>query len=52
LKNIHSATDEIIGWYPVESLPQNILPNLKWIVPMADYKFDITGTIIHESEEC
>jgi 8-oxo-dGTP diphosphatase len=52
LKNIHSATDEIIGWYPVESLPQNILPNLKWIVPMADYKFSITGTIIHESEEC
>jgi 8-oxo-dGTP diphosphatase len=50
--NIHSATDEIIGWYPVESLPQNILPNLKWIVPMANYKFDITGTIIHESEEC
>jgi hypothetical protein len=28
------------------------LPNLKWIVPMANYKFDITGTIIHESEEC
>jgi 8-oxo-dGTP diphosphatase len=52
LNNIHSVTDEIIGWYPVESLPQNILPNLKWIVPMANYKFDITGTIIHESEEC
>ena len=52
LNNIHSATDEIIGWYPVESLPQNILPNLKWIVPMANYKFDITGTIVHESEEC
>ena len=52
LNNIHTATDEIIGWYPVESLPQNILPNLKWIVPMANYKFDITGTIIHESEEC
>jgi hypothetical protein len=50
--NVHSATDEIIGWYPVESLPQNILPNLKWIVPMANYKFEITGTIIHESEEC
>jgi hypothetical protein len=50
--NVHSATDEIIGWYPVESLPDIILPNLKWIIPMANYKFEITGTIIHESEEC
>jgi 8-oxo-dGTP diphosphatase len=52
LPNIHSMTDEIVGWYPVESLPCNILPNLKWLIPMANYKFDITGTIIHESEEC
>ena len=50
--NVHSATDEIIGWYSVESLPDIILPNLKWIIPMANYKFEITGTIIHESEEC
>lgn len=52
LKNIHSVTDEIIGWYPIDSLPDNILPNMKWIIPMANYKLEITGTIIHESEEC
>jgi 8-oxo-dGTP diphosphatase len=52
LMNIHTVTDEIIGWYSIESLPDNILPNLKWIIPMANYKFEITGTIYHESEEC
>jgi 8-oxo-dGTP diphosphatase len=52
LANIHSVTDEIVDWYHVESLPDNILPNLKWLIPMANYKFEITGTIIHESEEC
>ena len=52
LNNIHSVTDEIIGWYPIESLPDNILPNMKWIIPMANYELEITGTIIHESEEC
>jgi 8-oxo-dGTP diphosphatase len=52
LTNMHSVTDEIVDWYPIESLPDNILPNLKWIIPMANYKFEITGTIIHESEEC
>jgi hypothetical protein len=45
-------TDEIIDWYPVEALPENILDNLKWVIPMANYKFEITGTIFHESEEC
>jgi 8-oxo-dGTP diphosphatase len=42
LKNIHSVTDEIIGWYPIDSLPDNILPNMKWIIPMANYKLEIT----------
>jgi 8-oxo-dGTP diphosphatase len=49
---VHTATDEIVGWYSIDSLPDNILPNLKWIIPMANYKFEITGTIYHESEEC
>jgi 8-oxo-dGTP diphosphatase len=52
LTNVHTITDEIIDWYPIESLPENILPNLKWLIPMANYKFEISGTIIHESEEC
>ena len=52
LAKIHTVTDEIIGWYPIESLPENILSNLKWLIPMANYKYEITGTIIHESEEC
>ena len=52
IKKIHTMTDEIIDWFPVEALPENILANLKWLIPMANYKYELTGTIIHESEEC
>ena len=50
---INPDTDEgTIAWYPVEKLPVNVLPNLLWLIPMANYKFDITATVIHKSPVC
>ena len=49
---IKTMTDEKVSWYPVDNLPLNVLPNLMWLVPMANYKYDITVTVEHESEEC
>jgi 8-oxo-dGTP diphosphatase len=49
---VRSVTDEMVGWYPVGRLPDNILPNLKWLIPMADYGLPIKAEIIHESETC
>ena len=45
-----TMTDERISWYPVSSLPPNIIASLAWIVPMANYKFDIKAVVEHESE--
>jgi len=49
---ISSKTDEQVGWYPVNKLPANALPNLLWLIPMANYKYEITGTVIHPSPIC
>ncbi len=49
---IESKTDELVGWYSIEKLPSNILPNLRWLIPMADYHLPITAEIIHESDVC
>jgi 8-oxo-dGTP diphosphatase len=49
---IHTLTDEKVDWYPVDNLPANILPNARFLIPMANYKFDITAKIIHKSPEC
>jgi len=32
---IHAVTDEKLEWHPAKSLPENIIPNLAWIVPLA-----------------
>lgn len=32
--------------------PDNILPNLRWMIPMADYKTDMTAVVYHPSPEC
>ena len=50
--DIRTKTDEKVAWYTVDNLPPNILPNLAWLIPMANYKFDITTTVIHPSKEC
>ena len=47
--NIKTMTDECVGWYSVRHLPENIIPNLNWIIPMANYKFPIMAEIIHET---
>jgi 8-oxo-dGTP diphosphatase len=49
---ISTKTDEKVGWYPVEKLPANILPNMRWLIPMANYQYEISGTIIHKSPTC
>jgi 8-oxo-dGTP diphosphatase len=41
-----------INWYPVDNLPPNILLNMRFLIPMADYKFNITAKIIHPEPEC
>ncbi len=50
--DIYTKTDEKVAWYPVDKLPDNALPNLLWLIPMANYKFDITAKVIHQSPEC
>jgi 8-oxo-dGTP diphosphatase len=49
---IKTMTDEAVGWYPLDDLPANILPNARFLIPMADYKFAITAKIIHQNPEC
>src|SRR4030042_422321 len=49
---ICTRTDEKVAWYPSNKLPANALPNPLWLIPMANYKFDITATVIHESPTC
>ena len=49
---VKTMTDETVSWYRVDELPVNILSNLKWLIPMADYKYEIDAKIHHESETC
>lgn len=51
-RDIASITDEAVGWYLVDKLPSNIIPNLKWLIPLADYKEDVFASVSHESETC
>jgi len=50
--DICTMTDESVRWYLVDKLPENILPSLRWLIPMADYKFELIGEIVHESPTC
>jgi 8-oxo-dGTP diphosphatase len=50
---IHPTPDEgPISWYPVDNLPPNTLPNMWFLIPMANYKFAVTARIIHPEREC
>lgn len=49
---VNTMTDEPVNWYRINELPENIIPNLKWIIPMANYKHVINASVHHESEEC
>jgi 8-oxo-dGTP diphosphatase len=51
--HINPGTDEgEIAWYPCDKLPDNLLPNMRFLIPMANYKFDITATVVHKSPVC
>jgi 8-oxo-dGTP diphosphatase len=41
-----------ISWYPAGQLPDNVLPNMRFLIPMANYKYAITAKIIHPSPIC
>jgi len=30
-----TTTDEVVGIYSVQFLPSNVMPNLRWLIPMA-----------------
>jgi 8-oxo-dGTP diphosphatase len=32
--NMVSMTDEQVRWYPVNDLPKNVIPNLRWLIPL------------------
>lgn len=32
---IMSMTEEKVDWYSVNDLPDNVIPNLRWLIPMA-----------------
>lgn len=49
---IKTMTDERVGWYSVRRLPDNVVANVEWTVPMANYKFPIKAVVIHESPIC
>jgi 8-oxo-dGTP diphosphatase len=34
---ITTKTDEVVKWYPLDKLPENLIPNLRWIIPMGLY---------------
>jgi 8-oxo-dGTP diphosphatase len=50
--DIRTMTDEEVGSYPLNNLPENILPNLKWLLPMAAYPLVITAEVHHSSPVC
>ena len=35
-----SKTDEVVSWYPIEHLPEVVIPNLTWLIPLALYDDD------------
>jgi 8-oxo-dGTP diphosphatase len=49
---IRTMTDETVGWYSIDHLPDNILSNLRWLIPMANYEQDISATVHHPSDRC
>lgn len=38
--SIEQKTDEPIKWVDVDELPENIIPNLRWLIPMALNRLD------------
>ena len=34
LEDAQTVEDEVVAWFPVASLPSNIISNLSWLIPM------------------
>lgn len=34
LEDIKSMTEEVVAWYDVEALPNTVISNLRWLVPL------------------
>lgn len=49
---IRTMTDEQVGWYPLDNLPDSILPNLKWLLPLAAYPLVAAAEVHHPSPVC
>lgn len=49
---LKTTTDEKVVWKSWHLLNHEVLDNLHWLIPMANYKFKLRGTIIHDNPEC
>ena len=38
-----------VAWYPAKSLPSDVVGNLTWLIPLADYELPVSVMIYHES---
>jgi 8-oxo-dGTP diphosphatase len=50
--DIRTMTDEQVGWYNPRKLPDNIVSNVEWTLPMANNKYPLKAIVIHESPTC
>ena len=35
-EDVRSLTDEKIEWFPTHHLPEHVIPNLRWLIPLAE----------------
>lgn len=51
---LKAENDEKPGWFNMDAILKQgkILANLKWLIPMAAYKFKLRGEIWHDNPEC
>jgi 8-oxo-dGTP diphosphatase len=47
---ITTKTDEHVMWYPADRLPENIIPNLAWLIPMAKHPNTFMGKIEFDTD--
>lgn len=47
---IKTTTDEMVAWYPVNYLPDNIIPNLRWLIPMAKHENTFMADIVFDTD--
>lgn len=50
--DIRTMTDEKVAWYLLDDLPDNLLSNSKWLIPMANYENLIQASVYHPRETC